>query len=59
MLTDRELHEALAEQARAVPIRSWDEYAGRVWQFLVDGVLNDEAWAHTPDHTRQDERVGP
>jgi glycosyltransferase involved in cell wall biosynthesis len=35
MLTDDELHAHLTEQARATPVRTWDDYAERLWAYLV------------------------
>jgi glycosyltransferase involved in cell wall biosynthesis len=38
LLTDDALHRRLSEHARALPPRTWDEYAAETWRYLVGGV---------------------
>ncbi|HLZ37993.1 MAG TPA: glycosyltransferase [Mycobacteriales bacterium] len=38
LLTDDELHGRLSQEAQALPVRTWDQYAHEAWQYLVDGV---------------------
>ena len=38
LLTDPSLHAELVAQARARPVRTWDEYARETWSLLVSGV---------------------
>lgn len=40
MLTDRELHETLSRQARARPVRTWDDYAREVWDYLTGAEID-------------------
>lgn len=37
LLTDDALHALLREQAAAVPVRTWDDYADEAWAYLVEG----------------------
>ena len=37
LLEDDEVHARLADEARAAPTRTWDEYAADVWEYLVEG----------------------
>jgi len=37
LLTDDAAHAALRAQARARPVRGWDEYAALTWAYLVEG----------------------
>ena len=52
LLTDDALHRQLSTQARALPLRSWDEYAEEAWNYLVNDVLPAD-----PDAARR-ERAG-
>ncbi|MBN9621143.1 MAG: hypothetical protein J0H43_15675, partial [Actinobacteria bacterium] len=38
MLTDDATHARLTAQAQARPIRTWDEYAAELWDYLVRGA---------------------
>jgi hypothetical protein len=40
LLEDDEAHARLADEARAAPTRTWDEYAADVWEYLVEGQRN-------------------
>jgi hypothetical protein len=37
LLTDDTVHAILSAQARARPVRGWDEYAALTWAYFVDG----------------------
>jgi glycosyltransferase involved in cell wall biosynthesis len=37
LLTDDTVHAILSAQARARPVRGWDEYAALTWAYLVEG----------------------
>lgn len=39
MIAEPGLRDRLAEEARAAPVRSWDEYAGQTWAYLVEEPL--------------------
>jgi len=39
LLTEPVIRERLATEARAIPLRSWDEYASELWKVLVDDVV--------------------
>jgi glycosyltransferase involved in cell wall biosynthesis len=42
LLTDDELHARLSAEALAIDGGTWDEYAARVWSYLVEGEGVDE-----------------
>ncbi len=37
LLEDRALHQRLSTEAANTPIRTWDDYAAEVWDYLVEG----------------------
>ena len=39
VLFDDDVHARLAAQAAARPVRTWEQYASEVWDYLVDGSL--------------------
>lgn len=43
LVTDPELRDSLAEQARARPRTTWDDYAFALWDFLVAPFLEESA----------------
>jgi glycosyltransferase involved in cell wall biosynthesis len=43
ILTTTGLRERLAEQARALPVRTWDQYAADAWDYLVNGAYPTDA----------------
>ncbi len=49
LLTEPNLHEELAQQARALSVRSWDEYAALTWDFLVNGPRPDQSTSNELD----------
>jgi glycosyltransferase involved in cell wall biosynthesis len=38
LLTDAALHAALVREAKARPLRTWDQYADETWHVLVDSI---------------------
>lgn len=38
VLTDDELRERLAHEARSRPVRTWSDYAGELWEQLIEGT---------------------
>jgi glycosyltransferase involved in cell wall biosynthesis len=56
LVTDRDLRERLAEEARNRPVRTWDDYAAQTWAFLVDGVDPLDGAQHRANEAGTDAR---